>query len=396
MLAAVLLSAYDVGVGNGTAKRVLALLGFWTIPAALYTVEYLYSRGLDGPLPSVWRAALLQISSWYVWALATPAVVALARKRPLVGRAWRSSLVPHVVMCLAVAACHAAVKTLMTSWLGLATRHGSLATGLETTFVFWLPASSITYAAVIGVTLAIANARTAQQRQLEAAQLANELTRAQLAALRAQIHPHFLFNTLNTVSGLVREGDKGAAVEVLATLSGLLRDVLQAPDTPEVPLREELAWLVGYVSIQRARFPGSFTVHWDVPDEALDASVPRFVLQPLVENAFRHGLVELEVGTGHLAIAATVQADGEALQLRVQDNGPGLGLDAMNGASGTGLSNTRARLELLYEGRASLTLGRSPSGGTIASVVLPFRTFPRASGSGQSDAEPKPHSGDRR
>jgi two-component system, LytTR family, sensor kinase len=238
----------------------------------------------------------------------------------------------------------------------------------------WLPASLLTYAAVLAATQALLQARAAHKRQLDAADLAVELAQARLAALRAQIHPHFLFNALHTVAALVREGEPDRAVDVVATLSELLRELFRSSSAGEVPLREELAWLTRYVSIQKARFQQRLVVRWDIGEDALDALVPHLILQPLVENALRHGIAH-ELAVGRLEV--TAKRVGELLELAVRDNGPKAVAPEVR--EGTGLANTRARLALLYRDRASLTLRGRPGGGAETAVVLPFHEASHAS-----------------
>src|SRR5690349_8881267 len=208
-----------------------------------------------------------------------------------------------------------------------------------------------------------------QKRQRQAAQLQAQLAEARLDALRMQINPHFLFNTLHAVSALV-ERDPGGVRRMIARLSELLRHTIESHATDEVPLREELAFLKRYIEIMEIRFQGRLQVEIKIDDDTLDALVPNLVLQPIVENALEHG-VNRATGDGRVSIAA--RRDGTRLVLSVRDNGPGL--DAKN-ESGVGLANTRARLEQLYGAAASLSLSSADGGGVLAEIALPYHERP--------------------
>ena len=204
-------------------------------------------------------------------------------------------------------------------------------------------------------------------RQQHAAQLQAQLAEAKLDALRMQINPHFLFNTLHAVSALV-ERDPSGVRRMIARLSELLRYTIDSHATDEVTVREELDFLRRYIEIMEIRFQGRLQVALDVEPGALDALVPNLILQPLVENALEHGVNRVSED-GRIAIAA--HRDGEQLVLSVQDNGPGL--DAEN-ESGVGLANTRARLAQLYGDQARLLLTSGDEGGVIAAITLPYHT----------------------
>jgi two-component system LytT family sensor kinase len=212
----------------------------------------------------------------------------------------------------------------------------------------------------------------ARQRELRAAQLEANLARAQLQNLRLQLQPHFLFNALNTISATMYE-DPATADEMLGALSDLLRSSLKTVRTDEVPLREELDLLDRYLAILRARFGERLAVSIEADPAAADALVPSLLLQPLVENAIRHGSAEKDGGG---AVAVRARRDGPRLILEVEDDGPG---DARrNGArsEGIGLAATAERLRILYGASQTFTAGDGPAGGFLARAVLPLRTAP--------------------
>ena len=204
-----------------------------------------------------------------------------------------------------------------------------------------------------------------RRRQQHAIQLQAQLAEARLDALRMQINPHFLFNTLHAVSALV-ERDPAGVRRMIARLSELLRHTIESHATDEVPLREELAFLRRYIEIMEIRFQNRLEVEQTIDDDALDALVPNLVLQPIVENALEHGVSR--VGSGRVEISA--KREGAHVVLSVRDNGPGL--DAKS-ASGVGLANTRARLAQLYGDSATLALTEAEGGGVLAVITVPYR-----------------------
>ncbi len=223
----------------------------------------------------------------------------------------------------------------------------------------------LVYLAVLAAGFAREFFRRDQRRQRQAVQLQAQLAEARLDALRMQINPHFLFNTLHAVSALV-ERDPGGVRRMIARLSELLRHTIESHATDEVPLRDELAFLRRYIEIMEIRFQGRLRVEQNIAGDVQDALVPNLILQPIVENALEHG-VNRAGGEGRIEIAA--RRDGAQLLLTVRDNGPGL--DQQN-ASGVGLANTRARLDQLYGGRASVELRDAEGGGVLAQITLPY------------------------
>jgi LytS/YehU family sensor histidine kinase len=211
--------------------------------------------------------------------------------------------------------------------------------------------------------------RETERAQLDAhrAQLEAQLADARLRALRMQLQPHFLFNTLHTIAGHVREGQRDTAVELIARLSRILRRSLEDEDRHEVPLSEEVELLAEYLALERARFGDALVTRFDIAPDAKDVAVPRLILQPLVENALRHGLGPRE-GGGELRIAA--RRDDGHLVLEVVDDG--VGYDPVRATLGVGLANTRERLAQLYGSRQRFEIGRGELGGTVARVEIPL------------------------
>jgi LytS/YehU family sensor histidine kinase len=217
--------------------------------------------------------------------------------------------------------------------------------------------------------------RRFQDEQLSASQLKAELAQAQLQALKMQLHPHFLFNTLNAIAVLIEEDPK-AARAMLGQLSDLLRLTLENVETQEVPLRQELEFLDQYLRIQQTRFGERLAIRKAIDPATIEASVPYLILQPLVENAIRHGIAPRDAA-GTVRIGAS--RSGDRLRLIVEDDGLGLAKDGRSQeGTGIGLGGTRARLQQLYAGRATFDLQPRVPTGAIATLDLPFHTSPIA------------------
>jgi len=303
-----------------------------------------------------WRIALWETSCWLLWALLTPVVVWVSRRVPLARRA-RPILIHLLVSCL-IPPVKTAGIILMTElfqpfpWdrgTPLMQRYWG---GISNRFHF----DFIVYWAIVGVAQAIDSRRRLRERDLLLAQ-------AQLANLRLQIQPHFLFNTLHTIASLVRDGSPQAAVTMIAGLSDLLRYSLDNAGRDVVPLSEELEVVRRYLEIQQTRFSDQLRVTVDVAPETHDAAIPTMLLQPLVENAIRHGNAStLDVRT---------RRDDATLVVEIANDGSPLARD-WRGREGVGLSSTRRRLEQLYGARASLELVNRQPSGVLASVRIPF------------------------
>jgi LytS/YehU family sensor histidine kinase len=208
----------------------------------------------------------------------------------------------------------------------------------------------------------------ARDRETQAVRLAAQLSEARLGALRMQLHPHFLFNSLNAITVLVRDGDTATASRMLELLSEVLRQVLRTEGGHETTLSGELDFVERYLAIEQVRFSDRLQVRLDAPSKLSRAAVPHFLLQPLVENALRHAVARVP-GVGLVEI--TANRDRDMLVLTVRDNGPGLSAPAES-ATGVGLANTRARLLELYGEAGSLDVANAPGSGVIATVRLPY------------------------
>ncbi len=339
-------------------------LGLWTALALLDVVEtalWLSYRGAPMRLGDV---AVRSLADWYCCGVFVPLLVWVTRRRPLDRRHLATRLPLHLgVIAVAVLG--------KTALFHLVRPH--LPDTNELPFAGLLLGSmigeTIAFGAVAGVLHAWEFYRRYRERETQAAQLEARLSDAQLRALRAQLNPHFLFNTLNAATALLHR-DPDAADAMLTRLGELLRLTLRAEPEHEVPLRDELALLERYLAIMRIRFADRVAVRCDVDPRVAAALVPSFILQPLVENAFEHGVARLQ-RPGRVEVAA--RADGGALVLTVRDDGPGPG--AAGGPArpdGVGLANARRRLAELYGARGALALRDAPGGGTLVEVRLPL------------------------
>jgi len=316
----------------------------------------------------------VNLLGWWPWILATPIVLALARRFPIERGTWWRVLPIHLLACLVIWAAHFAFFTYVGKvWPPF----GAPRTPRSFWDMFLGRALSefhidlLIYAATLGVSYAVSYYFRFREGEFRASQLEAQLAQAQLQTLKMQLHPHFLFNTLNGIAGLVRDSRNKAAVDMLAGLSDLLRYTLENAGKQEVPLKEELEFLELYLDIQQMRFSDRLKVEMHVPAEALDALVPNLILQPLVENAIRHGISRR---TAAGTVGVRVERDNGLLRITIYDDGPGLKRDdGRKTVEGVGLSNTRARLAQLYGEGQNITLAERDSGGVQVALVIPFR-----------------------
>jgi len=232
-----------------------------------------------------------------------------------------------------------------------------------------LPFGVVVYFSIAGIAHAIRYFLESTDREVQLARLSEQLATTRLAALQAQLNPHFLFNSLNTIAVLVRDGDTRAAARVIEQLSDVLRSTLNRSQANEVTLEDELALVRQYLAVEEARFSDRLRPVLDVDAATLSAAVPRFALQHLVENALRHGIAK-RTDAGRVVV--TARRSGEMLELSVEDDGPGLAAGAAE-VKGHGLDNTRERLRTLYGDRAALTVVAAGPLGTIARLRVPYR-----------------------
>lgn len=347
-------------------RRGWLLLGVVLVVLSLVTMPQLAlqyrMRGVELPMAEV---VFSGFATWLPFLILAPAIFSIARRFPLEPGNWRRSFVVHLLGSLGVCVAYAGCR-----W---AASHIPLVDPTPLPFT-WLLVSQFylafqSYWVLVAVHQAWHNYKRFRDRALRASQLEARLAKAQLEVLKGQLHPHFLFNTLNAISTLVHR-DAHAADEMITQLSDLLRMSLDSIGVQEVRLGQEVEFLSRYLDIQRTRFQDRLRVDVDVPEHLLDVFVPNQVLQPIAENAIKHGLATRpECGR----IEVTARRNGHWLDLAVRDDGPGfrLGPEGLP-MRGIGLRNTRERLRELYGPGAVLTLSNHPEGGAVVRLRLPL------------------------
>ncbi|HEV8610700.1 MAG TPA: histidine kinase [Thermoanaerobaculia bacterium] len=357
-----------------TWKRAGIVLGVWTAVGLFRALE----RWTIDPVSATrlefgFREALSQnLLFSYLWAAFTPLVAHLARRFPISGRSRARTFGVHFAASALVATAHGTLFALVyPPLMGVPFHFLHQLRGVPSILTVFLLANLLTYWGVLGICWTIEALRLSRERELRASQLEAQLAAARLERLKTQLHPHFLFNALNSVLPLVFR-DRDAAATTVLRLEELLRRSLEADAAQLVPLSRELEFLEMYLEIQKTRFQDRLRVAFDVPSELVSARVPNLILQPLVENAIKHG-VSTQPGAGRVAISAR-REDG-MLVLKVRDDGPGLTNPPRTGAgpgSGLGLANTRERLRQLYGDEQRLDLVNMPEGGLEVRVALPL------------------------
>lgn len=353
-------------LGRTLAVSALAWLLFSLVNASQVYVSML-DHGHSYP-----RMVAFNLAVWGVWAVLTPLVVLLALRLPLIPLSFRAVGI-HGLCAVVAASFHVAVWTELTvvmrpyDDMGITDFAGNYMKALWYRAQFEL----LVYGLIVGLTGAVDYARRLHRRELEAERLEAQLASAKLHTLELQLRPHFLFNTLHTVTGFVRAGQNHEAVEMIVRLSDLLHQSLAAEHTPLIRLSREIELLGAYLEIERIRFSDRLTVDIEVDSAVEVALIPPFVLQPLAENAIRHGISKV---AGPVELALIACRRGDRLWIELTNSGPPLG-----SGTGLGLGNCRQRLRALWGEAASLTLCDRP-GGVSAELDLPFVTseYPHA------------------
>jgi signal transduction histidine kinase len=341
----------------------------WTLFGLFFASQVVIGRAYAGKPLKAGEALTAWLICAYLWLALTPLVLYLARRFPLERRRWLTHSLLHFAAGAVFALLQLMTFIKVASWVGLDSGTQSFLQAIRNLLVTNLHLSLLTYWAIIGLSHALDYYRKYRERELRASQLETKLAHAQLDALRMQLHPHFLFNTLNSISVLMAEDTK-AARRMLTRLSDLLRASLENKGAHEVTLKEELEFLESYLEIEQTRFQDRLTVRMDVDARALDACVPNLILQPLVENAIRHGIAP-RAGAGLVEIRA--RRDNGLVRLEVCDDGAGLGAAPPESLmKGIGLANTRARLEQLYGASHRFELHDRAGGGLTVTIEIPF------------------------
>jgi sensor histidine kinase YesM len=323
-----------------------------------------------------WVQALVQcMPQWVVWGLLFP-LIARTDRRLGAGLGPRQRVLMHVPLALGWTVVALCIRFAIRPML-----HGGYPPSLLRFIAERFPWDLLIYAAIAAIAVVGDYARQALRREREASDLALRaakleagLAEARLHVLAGQLQPHFLFNALNAISAFT-ESDPRKARRLMSQLGELLRASLDHASRPEVTLAEELAFLESYLGIERARFEDRLTVTVQADDAALGALMPAFLLQPLVENAIKHGIVR-RAARGSVRVSAWI--DGDTLALRVVDDGVGLPEGwRMDRDAGVGLRNAAERLERLHPGAHRFHVANAPGGGVLVDVRIPFRAGPR-------------------
>ncbi len=360
-------------------RDALLIWGVWTALGLFYFSQALVQKGLNhDPTPWTHTLAAWLVGVW-VAALATPVNLWLGRRFPIRRDAWIGAACAHVAFGVGLALAQLVVQSCVLPALHVypAVMKDPVTT-FVVLFVIGFHQAVITYWVILAIQAGwnfyrgyLDRRDEAARLQVRAAELHSQLANAQLGALKAQLQPHFLFNTLNAIVALVRQGQNAQAEAMLGRLADLLRFLLEDSHAHEVPLWRELEYLRLYLAIEEVRFQDRLRPEVSAEDDLLEALVPHLCLQPVVENAIRHGLGR-SATAGRIAVRA--RREGAALVLTVADDGPGLAPPGDGNPPGIGLANTRARLEQLYGDAASLRVEPAEPHGVRVTMTLPYRT----------------------
>jgi signal transduction histidine kinase len=342
--------------------RARTIIGVWALYAIIsLNQSYIWAQINDQPF-NTRRVLAFTFTLCISWCAYTPLIIWAARRFPVGRTSWQASIPPHIALSTLFAMLDVLVDRTIGPHYGF-DRSPNYWSG----FISQWDMNVFYYAVIIASVTAADFYSLYRDRQRKAIELRSELVTAKLEALKMQLQPHFLFNTLNAINALIHE-DPEAADRMVTRLADLLRLTLYE-SRHEVPLARELEFVSAYVDIQQIRFQNRLTVNFEVRGAVLGARVPSLVLQPLVENAIRHGIAP-RARRGTVWVRA--RRDGERLILEVEDDGVGLSQGIPTVHSGIGLANTRARLQQLYEGNHELVIQSAAERGTLVRVMIPY------------------------
>lgn len=339
--------------------------GIWTVVTLFFSTQAYIARDPRRPM-SYLLGLLSQASACYLWAIATPLVLWLARRYRIERHNWVRRLLLHLLFSLGLVSVILVVNyPIFASILDWPLKWFLLFRFFYVNLDQWL----LIYWVILFMSHAFNYYNNFRKGELKASELRTQLVQSQLEALKMQVHPHFLFNTLHSISALLSK-DTEAARRMITRLGDFLRLTLENSGSQEVTLQQEIEFLNGYLEIERIRFQDRLTTDIRVDPEVLDVRVPNLILQPIVENAMRHAIGNST--SGHVEIVAAPR--NGVVRIEVRDNGPGIDadrlLDARRG-KGLGLANTQARLVGLYGDAARFELSNNPSGGLVVTLEIP-------------------------
>jgi sensor histidine kinase YesM len=346
------------------------IAAFWCVAAAFETCQSIFMLHVEGRHGGEPKLIFTEFIKWLPWALATPFVIGLARRYPIIRTPSVRGITVHVLTFVGITLCaeawSATLQVLFNPW---GNRHLPVFWDtFSTTLVFQAVNCLAAYALILTITYLVESRDNIARQAAETARLNEELSRAQLAALRRQLEPHFLFNALHSISGLVRDNCNATAVRMIVGLSEFLRHAIKDGDRQQVTLAEEVDYLRRYIEIQQARFGERLHFSVEIAPDTLHLTVPSLLLQPLVENAIKHGLGKRAAG-GKVRVKSA--RDGQVLRLSVYNDGPAFPPDWETNSNGVGLANLRTRLRILYGTDAALSERRVGRVGVEVIVTLP-------------------------
>ena len=350
----------------------ITIWAIWTLFGFFFTSQLALQNQLSrNPVP-FWQILAWQMVSGYVWFALSPLILWLAQKFPFETHKWKSAVLVHIVASVVIALFQLIIDTFLLTRLGYppGRQFPSFLAAYQYFIYINLHLSILIYWGVVGIKSAYSYYQKYRERELVTSKLEARLATSRLQVLKMQLHPHFLFNTLNAISELIYK-DRESAERMIGDLSDLLRMSFENLEVQEIPLKQELEFLKKYLEIEQMRFHDRLQVEMEISPETLDACVPNMILQPLVENAIKHGIAPRSTG-GKIEIGA-VRRD-ESLELSVADNGIGVPFnDVENLSEGVGLSNTRRRLGHLYGERHKFDLQASEARGLRVKLTIPFK-----------------------
>jgi len=347
------------------------IMGVWTVMGLLRATQVSLGFEMMGHVPSWRRLAIWQLLVFYVWIALTPLILWLGRRFKLERSHWLRSLAAHLLLGSLVSLFYLGIYSCLTRLLKIYPDWPVSLFGqfLHFTGMFF-HLDLFTYGAILGIGMAADYYRKYRENELQAAELRAQLSQAQLEALRLQLQPHFLFNTLNNIVGLIRNDENKEAIRMTTGLSELLRHVLERAGRQEVSLREEMEFLERYLDIQQMRFSDRLRVEMKIDRDTLAAKVPSLILQPIVENAIRHGIAARNAGG---AVSLSASRHNGRLQINVYNDGPTLPAGwRIEDCDGVGLANTRARIAQLYGAAGRLEAHNCGERGVEIRLTIPF------------------------
>lgn len=371
---------------TASKKRLMSfglVVGAFTLLAAFFSSETYFISFVKGHPVDFWESLQWNLIRWIPWCVLLPFIVRLARRLAIEKQNYPRTIPLHMLAGVCFSVLHAVIYGCV-YWARCLILKVPFSFDLMKLVVKFLHFDVLTYWIILGIYYFLDYQKKYRERELRTSQLEARLAQTQLQVLRMQLHPHFLFNTLHAISALVHKAPK-AAEHMISRLSDLLRLTLENSSSQEVALREELEFLKHYLDIEQTRFGDRLRMKLDIRPDTLDGSVPSLILQPLVENAIRHGIAPRKEG-GRVEIRS--RRSGEKLMIQVYDDGLGIrGTQESIMKNGFGLSNTVERLKHLYGEEHRFKLRNAEQGGTLVTLEIPFRVYTEQDDKGMQDAD---------